>query len=290
TSDDGAVTASANSSASEGTYNVKVDQLATGEMHAGDTGSIDSESFTANEGTYEFAMYDENGEKQTYQFEVEEDDTLNDVLKKINVRASYDASSKRVIMETTRTGVYNPGTDSNNYGGEIIFEDDFFENTLKLTNQKDAQNAKFEYNGLETESKENNYTINNIHFTFNNVTDGNTRITVTNNVDDAYDNIKNFVDKYNEIIDEMNTSQCEEIHRDYPPLTKEQKEEMTDREIEKWEEKAKSGILRGESSIRNGMLKMRQSTQAKVDTDGAYNLLSQIGITTTGDYQDGGKL
>src|SRR5699024_12505536 len=35
---------------------------------------------------------------------------------------------------------------------------------------------------------------------------------------------------------------------------------------------------------------MRQSTQAKVDTDGAYNLLSQIGITTTSDYQDGGKL
>src|SRR5699024_8154055 len=65
---------------------------------------------------------------------------------------------------------------------------------------------------------------------------------------------------------------------------------MTDREIEKWEEKAKSGIHRGESSIRNGMLKMRQSTQAKVDTDGAYNLLSHIGITTTSDYQDGGKL
>src|SRR5699024_11627552 len=100
--------------------------------------------------------------------------------------------------------VYNPGTDSNNYGGEIIFEDDFFENTLKLTNQKDAQNAKFVYNGLETESKENNYTINNIHFTFNNVTDGNTRITVTNNVYDAYDNIKYFVYKYNKIIIENN--------------------------------------------------------------------------------------
>src|SRR5699024_11602661 len=100
---------------------------------------------------------------------------VNDVLKNTNnagesnVSASYDASSKRVIIETTRTGDNNPGTDSNNYGGEIIFEDDFFENTLKLTNQKDAQNAKFDYNGLETESKENNYTINNIHFTFNNV-------------------------------------------------------------------------------------------------------------------------
>src|SRR5699024_12303451 len=93
-----------------------------------------------------------------------------------NVRASYDASSKRVIMETTRTGVYNPGTDSNNYGGEIIFEDDFFENTLKLTNQKDAQNAKFEYNGLEKESKENNYNINNIPYTYNKIKNNKHRI------------------------------------------------------------------------------------------------------------------
>src|SRR5699024_3887906 len=60
--DDGAVTASANSSASEGTYAVKVDQLATGEMHAGDTGSIESESVTAQERTCDFSMYDENGE------------------------------------------------------------------------------------------------------------------------------------------------------------------------------------------------------------------------------------
>src|SRR5699024_12493484 len=41
TSDDGAVTASPNTSASEGTYTVEVDHLATGEMHGGDTRSID---------------------------------------------------------------------------------------------------------------------------------------------------------------------------------------------------------------------------------------------------------
>src|SRR5699024_9031365 len=155
-----------------------------------------------------------------------------------NVRASYEASSKKVIMETTRTGLYIPRTDSNNYDGVIIFEYDLFEYKLKITNQDDSQNTKVEYKELEYENKHIIYKIININYTYNNVTDGKTRITVTNNVDDEYDNIKNFVDKYNEIIDEMNTSQREEIHRDYPPLTKEQKEEMTDREIEKWEEKA----------------------------------------------------
>lgn len=291
TSDDGAVSATANSGASEGTYNIKVDQLATNEMHAGDRDSIDGANFSAEAGTHEFSMYDEDGEKQTYNFEVEEGDSLNDVLKKINtagegnVRASYDASSGRVLMETTRTGVYNDAED----GNEISFEDNFFTETLGLSKRNAAQNAEFEYNGLELDSRDNNYTINDINFKFNSETDG-SRVTVSNDVDEAFDNIKNFVDKYNEVIDQMNTSQLEERHRDYPPLTKEQEEEMTDREIEQWEEKAKSGILRGESSIRNGMLKMRQSTQSKIDTDGEYNLLSQIGITTTGDYQDGGKL
>src|SRR5699024_11224577 len=54
--------------------------------------------------------------------------------------------------------------------------------------------------------------------------------------------------------------------------------------------KAKNGILRGESVIRDGMYTLRQSLQGKVETGGEFTLLSQIGITTTENYLDGGKL
>src|SRR5699024_10783660 len=98
------------------------------------------------------------------------------------------------------------------------------------------------------------------------------------------------VEKYNEVIDLLNGSQQEERYRDYPPLTDEQKKEMTDDQIEKWEEKAKSGILRGESVISSGLFDLRQSWYASVDTDGAYDVITQIGIKTSNRYMDGGKL
>src|SRR5699024_5846038 len=121
-------------------------------------------------------------------------------------------------------------------------------------------------------------------------TETNARISVTTDVEDSFDKIMAFVDKYNETIDEMNQSQREEKYRDYPPLTEEQKAEMSEDQIKKWEEKAQSGILRGESTISNGMHSLRQSLQQSVETDGEYKLLSQIGITTTKNYMDGGKL
>ncbi|WP_281259169.1 hypothetical protein [Alteribacillus bidgolensis] len=43
------------------------------------------------------------------------------------------------------------------------------------------------------------------------------------------------------MLDTINEKLGEECHRDYPPLTDEQKQAMTNREIELWEEKQKAG-------------------------------------------------
>src|SRR5699024_6562619 len=65
---------------------------------------------------------------------------------------------------------------------------------------------------------------------------------------------------------------------------------MTENEIEKGEERAKSGTLRGESSIIDGMFQMRTRWYAGVETGGEHKSLTQIGITTSPNYLDGGKL
>src|SRR5690625_7216747 len=102
--------------------------------------------------------------------------------------------------------------------------------------------------------------------------------------------IKQFVEQYNQVVEAIHTSQREENHRDYLPLTEEQKEEMSDKQIELWEERAKSGILRGESILSNGLFSMRQSWYSNVDSEGAFTSITNIGITTSPDYADGGKL
>lgn len=65
---------------------------------------------------------------------------------------------------------------------------------------------------------------------------------------------------------------------------------MSEREIELWEEKAMSGILKGESTISTGLSSMRQSWYSNVDTGGEITSLTQVGIATTSNYLDGGKL
>ncbi|MEI3607465.1 flagellar hook-associated protein 2 [Pseudogracilibacillus sp. SE30717A] len=289
----------ANSNAPNGSYNIEVTQLAKNEMQV--SGKINPEDVSSFEGTHTFYTYDEKGDRQEHKLTIEEGDSLPQVLKNIEkasgntVRAFYDETSKQVVLETTRTGKYN----ENENGNEIEFGpseggNEFFTDFLGLSNNQladnvRAKNATFSYNdGLTLTSRDNSYTLNGVTFDFK--ATGTSRVTVDTDVDAAFDNIIKFVDKYNEAIDKLNKSQSEERFRDFQPLSNEQKAEMSEKQIEQWEEKAKSGILRNESLLRDGMYALRQSLQSKVETGGEYTLLSQIGITTTEDYMDGGKL
>lgn len=57
---------------------------------------------------------------------------------------------------------------------------------------------------------------------------------------------------------------------------------MTEKQIEKWNEKAKSGLLYHNSEIQALVSSMREAIYTKVDAvDSQYNTLSSIGITTT---------
>lgn len=298
---EGAVTATGTPSTSNGSFEMKVSQLASNAINVSQNEvGIDPTKTLEEQGKLPgdkivFQTYNENGEAVNHEVEVKADDTLNSLLKRVtdqdnNVRAFYDSGTDKVIMETTRTGDYNPN------GNEITFAaGSFFDSVLQMdqANETGGQNAKFEYNnsGLEMESKTNSYKMNGITFNFTDTTDGKSaKLTVTNDVDASVEKIMKFVDKYNEVVEMINDVQKEERYRDYPPLTEEQKEEMSEDEIERWEEKAKSGILRGETSLTSGLFDMRQSWYSSVETSGAYKSLTQIGITTSSNYMDGGKL
>ncbi|MFF2178481.1 flagellar filament capping protein FliD [Lysinibacillus sp. NPDC058147] len=108
----------------------------------------------------------------------------------------------------------------------------------------------------------------------------------------AKEQIKEFVEKYNEMIDEFNKQLKESKYRDYAPLTAEQRKEMSENEQKLWDEKAKSGLLRSDSIIRDGMAKMRETFMGSVAGlgDKFMDSLAEIGITTSKDLKDSGKL
>ncbi|MED3802740.1 flagellar filament capping protein FliD [Lysinibacillus xylanilyticus] len=116
-------------------------------------------------------------------------------------------------------------------------------------------------------------------------------MTSTTNVDDIMAKIKEFVTTYNGFIKDLNDQTKETKYRDYTPLTSEQRENMSENEIKLWEEKAKSGLLRGDTLIREGLSGMRSLvSQSNPGIDSKYNTLFSIGITTSKNYNDGGTL
>ncbi|MFC4557520.1 flagellar hook-associated protein 2 [Virgibacillus kekensis] len=318
-----AITATGTSTATNGTYRIQVDQLASSAINMSDSpigieadktfGDLLAEGKVTQSqlGEFEFFTFDKAGNKQRHAITVSETDTLNDVMKRItekdnNVRAFYDSNTQKVIMETTRTGNYN--TSSEFLGAEIGFDSTtdsaFLRDVLNLKNgvqqtdgtwdpaEKGGKDAEFYYNGLTEKmtSHNNSYKLGEVTFQFKNVTEGQASLTVTNNVEASFESIMKFVDKYNEVVEKLNGSQQEEVYREYKPLTDKQKEAMSEDEIEMWEEKAKSGILRGESAISDGLFSMRRSWYSTVQTGGDITSLTQVGITTSSNYMDGGKL
>ncbi|MCF6138750.1 flagellar hook-associated protein 2 [Pseudalkalibacillus berkeleyi] len=228
-------------------------------------------------------------------------DSINDVMSKINshtslgVSAFYDEATNKVVLTMKNTG----------NGAQLNMKDDttrdFFQalgfsnatTGSDLTGKTVGKDASFEYNGFATTRKTNDFTINDVTYSLKQVTTSDVNISVSQNTDSILDKIVKFVDKYNETIEKINGEVKEDRYRDFPPLTAKQKEDLSEREVELWEEKARSGMLRNDSILNSGLNNMRsnlysQVTGANVSTK--YDQLSEIGIKTSSNYLDRGKL
>lgn len=66
---------------------------------------------------------------------------------------------------------------------------------------------------------------------------------------------------------------------------------MSEEEIEKWEKIAKSGVIRRDQTVASGLQDLRSIIYSNAGQSGKnYDTLSEIGITTTKNYNDGGML
>ena len=72
---------------------------------------------------------------------------------------------------------------------------------------------------------------------------------MSTDVDQAFENIKSFIDAYNKVIDTLNKSLSAE-RSGITPIDRRSAEAMSEKEIELWEEKARSGLLQRIPSFR----------------------------------------
>ncbi|MDZ5784124.1 flagellar filament capping protein FliD [Marinococcus luteus] len=271
----------------------------TGRVTLGEaaTGTIEA-TFTQQYSTNTITTFDKNGNEQKNKFTFTSAQSMNNIMSAISssgagVSAFYDEHSGKAALTRSETGDFNKD------GDEMLFSGDFFNNTLGLNNvegesNQGEQNAVFTMNGLETERAKNTFDVNGMSITLKETfteAEGAVTLGSDTNTDGVMETIQGFVEEYNKIVEDVNGKLNEKVNRDFKPLSDEQKEEMSEKEIEMWEEKARSGLLRSDSSISNVMNNMRSLLYEEVDgTDSAYNTLYSIGITTSSSYTDNGKL
>lgn len=216
------------------------------------------------------------------------DSTVGDLITKLNAKDTgvsvfFDDASGKMSITSRQTG-------SNS---TVSFSDEGLASALKLTNHIQGDDAAFTVNGLPVTRASNTVTIDNVTFTLNHTFDadqGPVSLSTKPDTQAVFDNIKSFVDKYNETMDLMNKRYGERQYRDFPPLTKAQREELSEEEIKKWEEKAMSGLLRNDNLLQTASTRLRSSwSTTNVATSGP-NQLFQIGLSTGRDFQAGGKI
>lgn len=148
-----------------------------------------------------------------------------------------------------------------------------------------AQDAQITLNGAVFTSNTNVFEINGLTFTALQETAEEFTVTTQNDTDGIYDTIKNFLKEYNAIINEMDKLYNADSTRGYEPLTDEEKEAMSEKEIEKWETKIKDSILRRDESVNKVASAMKEIMSAGVEVNGKKMYLSDFGIDTLGYFE-----
>ncbi len=220
--------------------------------------------------------------------------TLTSKLSEGGVKASFDEQNQRFFISSTGTGNKNEftleGLDENNRTDDSALIDLGLLVGHKYGNGSEStriegQDAEIILNGAKFTSDTNTITVNGLSITASAVTDEEVTITTDTDYDGIYDMIKDFITEYNDIMNEMTKLYSAKSARKYTMLSDEEKEAMTDDEVEKWESTIKDSLLRRDKDLNAVMECMRGAVNKGYDIGGQTLFLVNFGVGT-GSYFD----
>ncbi len=225
-------------------------------------------------------------------------------LQEAGLNANFDDATGRFYISAKSSGEsskFTIASDNAGEGGLSAIGLGNIDDTLATTGQTApngssmavvaAKDAEVVLNGATIKSATNTITANGLTINLKGTTQEGERITINvgNDADTVYDKVKEFVKSYNELLTEMYDSYNAKSARGYAMLTDEEKEAMTDKQVELWEDKIKGSLLRNDTTLNSLMSTFRTAMQATVEVDGKKYSLSSFGIVT-GVYTEHGLL
>lgn len=224
-------------------------------------------------------------------------------LKAQGINASYDETQGRLFLSSTTAG------DSSRFDIEVTSSITGANvSALKLATAAEAgeissddkeyatvvpgANSSFVLNGVTMTGTSNTVNVNGLTIGLNGATASGEKITlsVVNDVDAAYNSVKTFLTNYNALLKEMNTLYYADSSRGYAPLSDDEKAEMSDGQVEKWETKIQDSILRRDSTLGTLVDAMKTALTSKVQVGSSSYSLANYGIQTSKDYTEKGLL
>lgn len=222
-------------------------------------------------------------------------DPLNWALEEQNRYNAAIADEKTKTANLLKGGILTFATEQKSLSG-LGFDGNITGETVTSStgmNVISAKDAEFVLDGAAMTSSSNTVEVNNLALELKEktVAGESIKITVAYDPESAYNVVKDFVTKYNELLKEMNELYDAKPAKGYEPLTSEQKDAMTDDEIEKWETKIKDSLLRRDNTLSGITASMRGSLMYSAEIDGkAYSVGYDLGIQTSMDYKEKGLL
>ncbi len=219
--------------------------------------------------------------------------TLADVTAIEYTDSTGAAKSVAASYENGRLVLHYSGEDSIDFGVDTPLAKLFgsqvaLGGAAAATTVANGADAVITINGVDTTRTSNTFTIDGITMEATKAGTGETVIDTKRDVDKIVEGFQAFVKDYNAMLEKLNGYVGEKTnYKSYAPLTSEQKKEMSDREVELWEEKAKQGLVHRDADIDSFLSRMRMALYTK--PAGAKLALYDIGIETS-KWEDKGKL
>lgn len=223
---------------------------------------------------------------------------LESLQKKLDSVESYQAlrdqlNEAKTELSDVESYLNEDGSASDKLTGEVTdWLDDRIaraEAVIADTNRKGSadatkvpgQDAIIYLNKAKFEGSSNTFEINGLTITCNAET-GNETVTLTTQDDTSgiYDMVKKFIKEYSELINEMDKLYNADAAKGYEPLTDEEKDAMSEKEVEKWETKIKESLLRRDSTLSTVSSAFKQIMSSGFTVNGKTMYLSSFGIDT----------
>ena len=213
-------------------------------------------------------------------------DTVSDGFSLFNSKTG-DAHKIKLSVETTDPTANDTKTLLNNLklgavsGGTISPPLTYTTSGTTDSLETQGSNATVKIDGRTYSNlQDNKLEVNGVTYTFKKATTTAAQIDVAQDQDKLVENVKKFVEEYNNLLDELNKMYNNKGHKDYGVLTKSQEEGMTKDQVEKWNAKAKEGLLYRDNYVRSIIGDLRDAVINRVQSvPGRYSTLSSIGIT-----------